>query len=141
MMGQNGYLLDTNAVSEPRKDRPDPLAAAVIASVLANSYLSVMTLGELRRGDALKQRRHPEMSSRYAAWIDSVEAVFGERILPVDLATAKLWGELNGAAPKTPPVVDTLLAATAIVHNLTLVTRNVKDFTNFPVRVLNPWKS
>jgi predicted nucleic acid-binding protein len=78
------------------------------------------------------------MSGQYAAWIDSVEAAYGQRLLQVDKATATLWGQLS--ADRTRAVIDTLLAATAITHNLTLVTRNTRDVAGLPVKLLNPWQ-
>jgi predicted nucleic acid-binding protein len=139
MMPRQGYLLDTNVISEPQKPRPNPAVLAALRSMKDETYLSVLTIGELRRGDAAKRLRHPAMSGRHAAWIDGLEAVYGERILPIDKATATLWGQIS--ADRSRPVVDTLLAATAIVHGLTLVTRNVRDVSGLPVRLLNPWLS
>ena len=70
-------------------------------------------------------------------WVEGLELSFADRILGIDSATAKLWGELSGQRPR--PVLDTLLAATAITHKLTLVTRNTSDIHDLPVRVLDPW--
>lgn len=137
-MPPQGYLLDTNVISEPQKPRPNPAVLTFLGSLQVPTYLSVLTIGELRRGDAGKRRRHAEMSGQYAAWIDSVEAAYGQRLLQVDKATATLWGQLS--ADRTRAVIDTLLAATAIIHNLTLVTRNTRDVAGLPVKLLNPWQ-
>jgi predicted nucleic acid-binding protein len=136
----HGFLLDTNAISETQKPRPDPTAISVLDSLAgARLYLSVLTLGELRRGGIIKRRRHPDAIDRYSSWIDTLEHTYADRILPIDTTTAKLWGELS--ADRTRAAVDTLLAATAIVHNLTLVTRNTRDVRDLPVRLLNPWQA
>jgi toxin FitB len=138
MMVGRGFLLDTNTISELQKPSPNPVVLKAFTSISVEPvYLSVLTIGELRRGDVIKRRRHPEMSSRYAFWIDSLEVEYADRILEVNRATATLWGQLT--ARRTPSVIDTLLAATAILHDLTLVTRNVRDIADLPVRILNPW--
>ena len=133
-----GFLLDTNAISETIKLRPNANVLSLLNSVPNSSlYLSVLTTGELRKGDVAKRRRHPSMTDRYGSWIDALEGAYSDRILPVDKAIATLWGELN--ADRSRAAVDTLLAATAIVHGLTLVTRNVRDVDDLPVKLLNPW--
>ena len=133
-----GFLLDTNAISETIKLRPNANVLSLLNSVPNSSlYLSVLTIGELRKGDVAKRRRHPSMTDRYGSWIDALEGAYSDRILPVDKAIATLWGELN--ADRSRAAVDTLLAATAIVHGLTLVTRNVRDVDDLPVKLLNPW--
>jgi predicted nucleic acid-binding protein len=130
------YLLDTNVVSEPRKRTPNAEALAFLRSIQeTETHLSVMTLGELRRG--AQMQRGPVASSEIGAWVDSIERRFGDRILSVDAEIARIWGELS--AGRTRPVVDTLLAATAIRHGLTLVTRNVRDVQGIDVRLINPW--
>jgi hypothetical protein len=101
-------------------------------------YISVLTLGELRKGVALKKRSDKDAAKKIAAWVDGLEFSFGDRILAIDAATASLWGELSAQRPR--PVIDTLLAATAIVHELTLVTRNTADLQDIDLRLLNPWK-
>jgi len=133
-----GFLLDTNAISETIKLQPNANVLSLLNSVPNSSlYLSVLTIGELRKGDVAKRRRHPSMADRYGSWIDALEGTYADRILPVDKAIATLWGELN--ADRSRAAVDTLLAATAIVHGLTLVTRNVRDVDDLPVKLLNPW--
>jgi predicted nucleic acid-binding protein len=100
--------------------------------------LSVLSLGELRKGIALKRSSDPEMARQLSAWVDGLELSFAERILGVDAAVAKLWGDLSAERPR--PVIDTLLAATAMVHELIFVTRNTADVDGIKVRLLNPWR-
>ena len=140
MSGQVRYLLDTNFVSETRKPRPDLGVLAFFKSNDPNSaFISVLTLGELRKGVAAKKLRDPDpnAAARLAAWVDGLELCFADRILGIDMATAKLWGDWSGERPR--PVVDTLLAATAVKHDLTLVTRNLRDVKGIPVKLLDPW--
>ena len=138
MSGPVSYLLDTNIVSETRRRQPDVGVAAFLARADPSTlYLSVLTLGELRKGIALKRRTDAKSADALAAWVDGLEYGFADRILGVDAAVAKLWGELSAERPR--PVVDTLLAATAIAHGLTLVTRNTADVAGVNVKVLNPF--
>jgi len=133
------YLLDTNALSAMRDPRRDPGAAAFLAQLDRTSlWISVLTLGELRQGLAIKRRRHGDVSS-LERWIIRMERDYAEQTLDVDLATAKLWGIIS--QHRTRPGVDTLIAATAQHHGMTVVTRNVKDYEDLPVRVFNPWQS
>lgn len=132
------YLLDTNVISETRKKQADARVLAFLRAVEPSAlYLSVLTLGELRKGVVQKSRSDAEGAKRIDAWVTGMELSFSDRILGIDVATAKLWGELSAQRPR--PVIDTLLSATAIVHGLTLVTRNTSDIYDIPVRTLNPW--
>ena len=134
------FLLDTNIISETRKKISHPAVAAFVSNAAQSAlYMSVLTLGELRRGVVKKARTNPAMAAAYTVWIDDLEVAFAGGLLNIDRATATLWGEIS--ADRTRPVADTLLAATAIVHNLTLVTRNTPDFAGLPVKLLNPWQS
>ena len=140
MSGQVRYLLDTNFISEARKPRPDPGVLAFFDSNDPNSaFISVLTLGELRKGIAAKKLRDhdPNAATQLAAWVEGLEIGFADRILGVDLATARLWGEWSAERPR--PVVDTLLAATAVINDLTLVTRNIRDVRDIPVKLHDPW--
>ena len=140
MTRQAGFLLDTNVLSETRKKKPDAGVVAFLESADAGElYLSVLTLGEFRRGVLAKRREDADAGARLEAWVEGLEASFGDRILNVDLPSARLWGEWSSARPRS--VVDTLLAATAAVHELTLVTRNVRDVADLPVKTVNPWRS
>lgn len=133
------YLIDTNVLSELRKREPDSNVVNWFAARPATTlYLSVLTLGELRKGiEAL-----PE-SPRKLALLDWLEVVlpgfFAGRILPVDAQVADRWGRLQARAGRPLPAIDSLLAATALTHGLTLVTRNLRDFHHPDLPVLDPW--
>ncbi len=132
------YLLDTNVLSETRRRKADAGVTAFLeAADSASLYLSVLTIGELRKGVAAKRRTDPAAAKALAAWVEGLEFGFADRILGIDAATARLWGDWS--AERSRPVVDTLLAATAVQHGLTLVTRNIRDVRGLPVRVHNPW--
>ena len=131
-------LLDTNVVSETRKARPAPAVAAWHAAAAPGTlFVSVLTLGELDKGIARLRRRDPGGAAALAAWREGLETLFADRLLPIDAAVAARWGALNAA--RDLPVIDSLLAATALVHDLTLVTRNLGDVTGTGVRVVDPW--
>ncbi len=98
----------------------------------------MLTIGELRKGAVLRRRTDAGHADRLDAWIASIEADYGPRILPVDLPAARLWGDLSADRPR--PLVDALIAATAMVHKLTLVTRNTRDFADTGVALVNPWE-
>jgi len=137
--GQLQYLLDTNILSETRKKQAsDRVMSFLSAAEPSALFISVLSLGELRKGVALKIRSDADAAKRLGAWVDGLEYSFGERILGVDAAIARQWGELS--AQRSRPVVDTLLAATALVHKLTLVTRNVSDVHDLGVKLLDPWR-
>ena len=132
------YLLDTNVVSEQYKSRPNPNVLSFFQTLpVSRLSLSVMTLGELRKGAVVKRKSDPSTAMRLSIWIDALEREYSDRILDVDRAIATIWGEIS--ADRTRPFADTLLAATAIVHNLILVTRNTADFAGLAVKLLNPW--
>jgi predicted nucleic acid-binding protein len=136
------YLLDTNVVSELRKvvgRRADPNVAAWQATVNPVSmFVSVIVIQELELGVLLIEARDPTQGKVLRAWFEMhVLPVFEERTLVVDTAVARECARLHAKAPR--PVRDSLIAATALVHGLTVVTRNVKDFTPTGVRVLDPW--
>jgi toxin FitB len=138
LTGTGGYLLDTNVISETRKSRADAgVMAFLSAADSAGLYLSVLTLGELRKGVAAKRRTDPSAGEQLGLWVDGIEANFADRLLSVDVQTARLWGELS--ASRSLPAVDTLIAATAIDHGLTLVTRNIRDIELTGVSLVDPW--
>jgi toxin FitB len=133
-----GYLLDTNVISETRRSRPDAGVIAFLSAADAEGlFLSVLTLGELRRGVVSKRRTDPVASSGLALWVEGIATNFADRILPIDTATALRWGELSAGG--NPPVIDMLIAATALSRDLTLVTRNTKDFQSSGALLLDPW--
>ena len=133
------FLLDTNVVSELRRgDRCDPNVSAWYAGVEETDiFLSVLVLGEMRRGIERIRRRDPQQTVVLERWLDEIVLRFAGRILPIDEMTAEAWGRTYFV--RNAPVVDSLLAATAIVHDLTLVTRNVSDVRGLGARVLNPF--
>lgn len=126
-------------VSELRKSRGcNPGVAAWFEEVSPDEvYLSVLTLGELRKGIENRRRRDEPTAAALELWLAELESAYSENLLPVDQATADCWGRLN--APNPLPAVDSLLAATAITHGLTLVTRNVRDVQRTGVDLLNPF--
>ncbi len=132
------FLFDTNAVSALRHAHKQPAVAAYLDSLDPEMVvISVMTLGEVRKGLVSKRRRSPDGVLSLSRWIDELERTYANRIIEIDVEIAKVWGDIS--SDRTRPVVDTLLAATAIVHNLTLVTRNTSDFEGLPVKLFNPW--
>jgi predicted nucleic acid-binding protein len=137
--GRLQYLLDTNILSETRKKQANERVMSFLSAAEPSAlFISVLSLGELRKGVALKSRSDADAAKLLGTWVDGLEFSFGDRILSVDAAIARQWGELS--AQRSRPVVDTLLAATALVHKLTLVTRNTSDVHDFGVKLLDPWK-
>ena len=131
------YLLDTNVLSEVRRPRGDAGVKRWISSVPTEDlYLSVLTLGEVRRGIGLLSRRDPVQADVYEAWLVTVLRDYADRVLPVDAAAAEEWGRMN--VPNPVSVVDGLMAATAKVRNMTFVTRNTADVARTGARLLNP---
>ena len=134
------YLIDTNIISEVRKGRRcNPNVANWYEKIEDESlYLSVLVLGEIRKG--IERTRLKDIAQAHALenWLIAVEKAFGERVLPVDQAVSDEWGRLNARRPL--PVIDGLLAATAKIHRMTLVTRNTADIAGLDIRVLNPFE-
>ena len=132
------YLLDTNVISEIRRKSPNPRVEEWFASVPASElFLSVLVLGEIRQGIERLAPRNPELATALQHWLGQLVDGYGDRVVPVTAEVADVWGRLN--VPKALPVVDGLLAATALVRGWALVTRNVKDVESTGVRVVNPW--
>ncbi|HET9154660.1 MAG TPA: type II toxin-antitoxin system VapC family toxin [Solirubrobacterales bacterium] len=133
------YLLDTNVISELRKgERADANVTAWFAGVADEDiFLSVLTIGEIRRGIENVRRRDPDSAATLDRWLILVNEAHGERVVPIDRAIAEEWGRMNGPDPL--PVIDGLLAATARVLGLTLVTRNVADVASTDVELLDPF--
>jgi toxin FitB len=132
------YLIDTNIISEIRKGRRcDPNVARWYEKIEeASLYLSVLVIGEIR----IEKNRSKDTTKANALeqWLIAVDQAFGERILPVDRAVAHEWGRLRAIRPL--PVIDGLLAATAKIHRMTLVTRNIDDIADLDVSILNPFE-
>ena len=136
------YLLDTCVISELVKPRPDVNVVRWVDSVDERKlFLSVLTVGELEKGIAKLQESSRKSDLR--EWlVHDLGERFSERILPVDAAVAVAWGRIQGEAERGGmklPVIDSLLAATAEIHRLTLATRNVADFDRCGATVFNPW--
>ncbi len=135
------YLIDTNVISEVRKgDRCNPNVSAWYASVTGEElFLSTLVIGEIRNGVELARVRDPAKATALERWLGQVQASFGARILGIDNDVADRWGRMSAIRPV--PVIDSLLAATAVVHGLTLVTRNDRDVAGLGATVLNPFDS
>jgi predicted nucleic acid-binding protein len=135
------YLLDTNIISEIRKgSKCDPKVAAWFAGIEEDEvFLSALVLGEIRRGIELARARTPEKAAALETWLNALVEGYGDRVLPVDWPVAEAWGRM--AAKRTVSTVDALLAATARVHDLTLVTRNTSDVADLDAALLNPFET
>ncbi len=135
------FLIDTNIISEVRKGpRCNANVAAWFASINDDDlYLSVLVLGEIRKGVELARPRDRVKAEALEAWLTSVVAAFAERVIPVDHLVSDEWGRMSAIRPI--PVIDGLLAATAKVHQLTVATRNDADMSGLGVPVLNPFRS
>jgi hypothetical protein len=132
------YLLDSNVISEARRPGGDQGVKAWLASVRDSElYLSVLVVGEIRRGVERLRRRDPAQATVFEEWLAQLHRAYADRLLPITPAVAEEWGRLN--VPDPLPVVDGLLAATARVAGLTLVTRNTADLARSGVPLLNPF--
>ncbi len=131
------WLFDTVALSEARKKNPNAGFSGWAAEIVASDvHTSVLCLGEIRRG--IERLPPGEARSAFERWLDSdLPAYLDGRVLELDAACAHAWGRM-GANRSLPPI-DSLIAATALVHGLTVVTRNTRDFDGLGVPVLNPW--
>jgi toxin FitB len=134
------YLIDTNIISEIRKrDRCDARVAAWYASIDDEGiYLSVLVLGEIRRGIERVRRSDPAQARALEKWLNELTKSFADRILPVDQPVADTWGRMDAERPLS--TIDALLAATEKVNGMTLVTRNSSDVVGLGAPVLNPFE-
>lgn len=133
------FLIDTDVLSALGKRQRNPNVAAWFASQRdGDLFLSVVTIGEIERGITLQQRQDPAFATTLAAWLDQVLAAYGDRILPFDLPAARRWGALSATLGNDS--ADLQIAATALEHGLTVVTRNVSDFAPAGVPALDPFK-
>ena len=131
-------LLDTMVLSELRKTRPNAAVLEYLKTQTSDTvFLSAMTVGEIQAGIEKQRKTSPVLAQELSQWLTLTELQFAQHILPVTPAIAKLWGRL--CVQTDNKGIDNLIAATALVHNLLVVTRNVKDFEVVGVRVLNPF--
>jgi len=133
------YLIDTNVLSELRRKTPHPGVVQWFAQRPVRSlFLSVLTLGEIRKG--IEAINDVQRRSALLDWLEvDLPNFFTGRILTIDTAVADYWGRLMAKAGRSLPAIDSLLAATALHHDLTLVTRNIKDVVDCGVAILDPW--
>ena len=134
------FLIDTCALSELTKRNPSPLVAEWIGATPAELlYISALTLGEIRNG--VERLPGGRRRSRIALWLENeLPAWFEDRVLPIDGSVAEEWGQLTARLKNRLPAIDGLIAATAIYHRLTVVTRNESDFAPAGITILNPWR-
>jgi toxin FitB len=130
------YLLDTNVLFYARKPE-NPAAAWLRTAASPSLYVSVISLGEIERGVAMKERSDRKAAESLAEWLGAIRTIYSDRALPITDRIAVMWGRL--AAQRTRGDADGLIAATALVHGLVLVTGNTRDFDDTGVRLLDPW--
>jgi predicted nucleic acid-binding protein len=132
------FLLDTNVLSEARKPKGDAGVKRWMKTVAGGDlYLSVLVVGEIRQGIERLRRRDPDQADVFEVWLRRLRQEFAERILDVTAEVAEEWGRMNVADPL--PAVDALLAATAKIHGMTLVTRNANDLRRTGAKLINPF--
>jgi predicted nucleic acid-binding protein len=135
------FLLDTNVISEIRKgSRCDRNVARWYSGTAGNElFVSVLVFGEIRKGIELARSRDKPQADALAKWLDDLKSVFSDRVILLTAEIADMWGRLNAVRPL--PVVDSLLAATAKIHGLTLVTRDIKALSGLDLDLLDPFKA
>lgn len=132
------YLLDTVVLSEMRKRQRDMAVVEWISRQRdTNLFISVVTVGEIERGIAQQKSKNQAFADELAAWLDKMLFLYADRVLSIDLEASRLWGKLSAEQGNHGP--DLLIAATALVHGLTVVTRNERHFKPTGVAVLNPF--
>jgi toxin FitB len=132
------FLLDTNVVSEMRRTRPHPAVVEWLSKVPSDElFVAAVTLGELQAGVEMTRRQDSVRASAIEAWIDTIAASYN--VLPMDAVTFRQWARLMHRQPRNL-IEDAMIAATALVHNLTVATRNVRDFERLDVAVIDPFR-
>lgn len=132
------FLLDTVVLSELRKRRRDPgVTAWIDRQRTADLFVNVISIGEIERGIALLRNRDAVFAEGLAGWLDRVLVLYGDRILPFEVGAARRWGELGAVIGNNG--ADLMIAATALEHGLTVVTRNVSDFAPTGVPTIDPF--
>jgi len=132
------YLLNTMVLSELRKKERNPGVTQWLSDKSDQElFVSVVSIGEIAKGIAQQDRQDKEFAKALRLWLDKLLLLYKDRILPVDIPIAKRWGELSVLVKNSG--VDILLAATALEHNLTIVTRNERHFHHTGVNIINPW--
>ena len=132
------YLLDTVILSELRKRNRNPEVVRWVQNIRASDlFLSVVSVGEVERGIARQKHNRPEFAASLAEWLETVLRHYGDRILTINVAVARRWGQLS--AQLGHDSADLLIAATAMEHGLTVVTRNVRHFEQTGVAMINPF--
>jgi predicted nucleic acid-binding protein len=133
------FLLDTDVIAETRRRTPDVNVTAWLDRTDPDAvFVSVLTLGELAKGVAPVGRRDAAAGAALRRWLDGIRVLYADRLVGVDAEVAEEWGRLSTARPLT--AINGLLAATALVHGLTLVTRNGSDLVDSGIAVVNPWE-
>jgi hypothetical protein len=135
------YLLDTNVISETIRRQPNKIVIAWLEQIPAEAlFISVLTLGEIRKG--IEKHADKKRREKLRLWLEhELTAWFEGRVLPIDRAVADRWGRLLAEVGRPVPTIDSLLASTALHHELWLVTRNAKDFDYLGLEVINPWQN
>ena len=136
------FLLDTNVISEPKQKQPsEKVLEWLDAQDEAKLYLSVLTIGEIKKG--ISRLESSRKKAALEKWLEELRIRFSRRILPLSEKTFLVWGKMCGGLERKGvlrPAFDSLLEATALEHDLIFVTRNVKNFFDSPVTILNPWE-
>lgn len=134
------YLLDTNVISDLRKPKPPTALLAWFEDQSPDDlFVSVLTLGEIREGVERLRSKEPARARALSQWLVDLSNVYADRVVPVDEGVADEWGRLRAAAGRSVPVIDALLAATARVHGLVIVSRNDKDFAGLGAQVMRSY--
>ena len=134
------YLIDTDILSALRKRQRAPgLETWIAAQRTSNLFVSVVSIGEIERDITLKRVQDPDFAALLMAWLDRVLAIYGSRILPFDLGSSRRWGQLSAAIGNHG--ADLQIAATALEHGLTVVTRNVRHYVPSGVAIFDPFNS